>query len=263
MKTKITLNGVSETMLIPLYARALESKKPNRLIDDQEAVEMVDKLDYDFSKFDKGKISMWGCAARTIILDRELKKYINKNPDCICVNIGCGLDTRFRRVDNGKINWFNLDLQQVIDIRKKLLPDKNRELSLAESVFEYTWIDQIPKKDSTVFIIEGLLMYFTEEQVKNLFSTIKKNFPKATIFAELSSTMLIKNQKRHDTVTKTGAIFKWGVKNSKDVETICPFMKLKNEWNLTPEMRQITFWATILLPFQKFNNRIAQFEMVD
>jgi O-methyltransferase involved in polyketide biosynthesis len=262
MKTTVSLSGVPETMLIPMYARAVESRKEHRVIDDQAAVEMVDRLDYDFSKFDKGKMSLWGCVARTIIFDRELKKYIANHPECVCINIGCGLDTRFRRVDNGKIVWCNLDLPSVIDLRKELLPDQEREISIAESVFDDTWVDKVPKKQNTVFIIEGVLMYFTEEQVKNLFSMIRKHFPNATVFAELSSTVMVKNQKKHDVLNETSAKFHWGIKYSKDVEAICPFMKLTGEWNLTPEMRRFTLAATIMMPFQSFNNRIARFQIM-
>lgn len=262
MKTSVTLSGVPETMLIPMYARSLESKKPDHAIYDQEAVEMVDRLDYDFSKFDKGKMSLWGCVARTVIFDRELKRYIKYHPECVCVNIGCGLDTRFSRIDNGTIIWYNLDVPSVIDIRKALLPQKERELLIAESVLDETWLSKITRKDDVVFIIEGLLMYFAEAQVKDIFSMIRKNFPKATIYAELSSVTMVKNQKHHDVINETNAKFKWGIKHSKDVEAICPFMKLTGEWNLTPEMRRFTPLATIMMPFKNFNNRIAQFKIV-
>ena len=73
MKLSVQLSGVPETMLIPMYARAVESKKAKPFFFDRYATE---KLDYDFSKFDKGKMSLWGCAARTIILDREVKAFM-------------------------------------------------------------------------------------------------------------------------------------------------------------------------------------------
>lgn len=264
MKTTIALSGVSETMLIPMYARALESRKANHVINDQAAVRMIEQLDYDFSKFDKHKMIMWGCVARAIIFDRELKKHIARHPECVCINIGCGLDTRFNRVDNGKIFWCNLDLHPVIDIRKQLLPDRDREVSVAESVFSDTWIAQIPKRNHAVFIIEGTLMYFTETQVKNLFSMIRQNFPNATVFAELSSTVMVNGQKRYGVVDTATAAFKWGIRRSKDVEIICPFMKLVGEWNLTPEMRRFSpMLMSVMMLFKKFNNRVAQFEIAN
>jgi O-methyltransferase involved in polyketide biosynthesis len=263
VKTTINLSGVSETMLIPLYARALESRKPNRVIEDQAAIEMVERLDFDFAKFDKGKLSIWGCVTRTVIFDRELKKYLEKRPDCVCVNIGCGLDTRFRRVDNGKMLWRNLDLRPVIDIRNQLLPDREREMSLAESVFDNEWAKKIPQRDAAVFVIEGTLMYFTAEQVKNLFNVIRNNFPGATIFAELCSTMMVKNQKHHDLVDANTAPFKWGVRRSRDVEELCPFMKLTGEWNLSPEFRRFSpVLGSVMMLFQQFNNRVARYEIV-
>jgi O-methyltransferase involved in polyketide biosynthesis len=137
-----------------------------------------------------------------------------------------------------------------------------REMSLAESVFDNEWVKMIPKRDAAVFVIEGTLMYFTEEQVKNLFGVIKENFPGATIFAELCSTMMVKNQKHHDLVDADTAPFKWGVKHSRDVMDICPFMRLVDEWNLTPEARKFSpALGSIMMLFQKIINRVAQYEI--
>ena len=37
------------------------------------------------------------------MFDRALKSYLQQYPDAVCVNLGCGLDSRFSRVDNGSI----------------------------------------------------------------------------------------------------------------------------------------------------------------
>ena len=55
MKEKVNVTGVPETMVQTLYARAKETKKQNAKIKDEIAVELVGKLDYDFSKADKDK----------------------------------------------------------------------------------------------------------------------------------------------------------------------------------------------------------------
>lgn len=47
MSEKITLSGVPETMLQTVYARAKETKTRGA-ITDNKAVEIIDRLDYDF-----------------------------------------------------------------------------------------------------------------------------------------------------------------------------------------------------------------------
>lgn len=263
MKYNVSLSGVPETMLIPMYARACESKKKNPAFFDQYAVELIDKLDYDFSKFDAGKMSLWGCAARTIILDREVKAFIEKHPNCTCINLGCGLDTRFHRVDNGTIRWYNVDFQETAELRAQVLPQAERETMIIGSALEDNWIKEVRAEGEVLFILEGLIMYFTADEIKNMMRMIQKAFPNCTLLIELLSAFSCKNQKQHDTLKKTSAVFHWGVKQSKDLEVLCPQVKLKDEWNYTPVMRRFSpVFITLLTPIMKnWNNRIGKYEI--
>ena len=59
MKEKVNVTGVPETMVQTLYARAKETRKKNAKINDEIAVELVKKLDCDFSKADKDNADLW------------------------------------------------------------------------------------------------------------------------------------------------------------------------------------------------------------
>ena len=98
MKEKVNVTGVPETMVQTLYARAKETRKKNAKINDEIAVELVKKLDYDFSKADKDNAMTYGVIARTIVLDRMVKQYLEKNANTVVINIACGLDTRCYRM---------------------------------------------------------------------------------------------------------------------------------------------------------------------
>lgn len=263
MKLKVQLSGVPETMLIPMYARAIESQKRNPAFSDPYAIEMISKLDYDFSKFDKGKMSLWGCAARTIILDREVKAFIKEHPHCTCINLGCGLDTRFHRVDNGAIQWYNVDFQSIADLRIQLLPTVQRETMIIGSALESDWISKIAQNSETLIIMEGLIMYFTVEEIKSLMGMVREAYPGCTLLIELLSALTFKKQKKHDTITETSAVFQWGVKESKDLEVLCPYAKLRDEWNYTPVMKRFSpVFITLISPLlTNANNRIAKFEV--
>ena len=99
MKKKVNVTGVPETMVQTLYARAKETKKQNAKIKDKIAVELVEKLDYNFSKADKDKAMNYGVIARTIVLDRMVKQYLEKHANTVVINIACGLDTRCYRME--------------------------------------------------------------------------------------------------------------------------------------------------------------------
>lgn len=263
IKEKIHLHGVHETMLVPLYARALESKKKNPAFYDEVAVRTIDSLDYDFQKHGKNKMNMWGCAARTIILDKETTAYIKAHPYCSVINMACGLDDRFHRVDNGTITWYNIDLENVMEIRKKIIPPCDRVLDITSSVLNFTWMDKIENKEDVLVIAEGFLMYLKEADVASLFNKIAASFKHTTLFIELMSEWMVKNQKMHDTIKLTKAIFEWGIETTQDFTKLCPKYKMIGDYNLTDVMKQFSpvFISLISFMLRKRNNRIGCFEI--
>ena len=118
---KINIQGVPETMIQTLYARARESKKKNPKIYDEKSIEIVSKLDYDFSTAEQDALMSNGVIARTILLDRMVQDFVRQHPHATIINIACGMDTRFYRVDNGTIRWYNLDLPETIAVRERFL----------------------------------------------------------------------------------------------------------------------------------------------
>ena len=123
MKEKVNVTGVPETMVQTLYARAKETRKKNAKINDEIAVELVKKLDYDFSKADKDNAMTYGVIARTIVLDRMVRKYLEKHENTVVENIACGLDTRCYRMKGKYLRWYNVDLPETMKIRSQFLTE--------------------------------------------------------------------------------------------------------------------------------------------
>lgn len=260
---QIKLEGVMETLLIPLAARTQETRSDNPRIRDIKAVEISNKIDYDFSKYNKA-MSQQGVIARTMILDRETQKFIDKYPDGICISIGCGLDTRYHRVKHGKIRWYNLDFPEVIQIRKKVLFEGKNVKYISKSALDISWVDDVEKNEHVLIILEGILMYFTQEEVIQLFCMLKNNFTNCEILAEIMNPIVAKNTKYHDTVKNTSAIFKWGIESGKAMERICDNMCFEQEWNLFDELKEqgIMFKIAAAVPFiRNINNKIVKLQM--
>jgi len=119
------LTGIPKTLMIP-RSRANETSSPNPIIRDEHAVEMVKQIDYDFSQFDREWMTQLFVVIRTEILDGSVKDFIDRHPAALIVNLGCGLDTRFFRVDNGKTRWYDLDLPELIRINKLFFEETDR-----------------------------------------------------------------------------------------------------------------------------------------
>ena len=94
------LSGVAETLLIPLYNRAMESQRPDAIMKDEKAVAIVTQMSYDFDQIRKIRMHEANRAER-IMLTREMDRYdrdfLSRHPEAVVVHIGCGLDSRFER----------------------------------------------------------------------------------------------------------------------------------------------------------------------
>ena len=78
---------VAETLLIPLYYRAKESRRKNPILNDKVAEGLVDSLEYDYSRFDGAKLSEVGCVVRGWFFDRAVRRFIGKHADAVVVNV--------------------------------------------------------------------------------------------------------------------------------------------------------------------------------
>lgn len=252
------LEGVPETLLIPLWARAVEAEQEDPIIKDDLSVELVEKIEYDFSKFDNAWMSQTGVVIRTEILDKATGAFINRHPDAVIVNIGCGLDTRFFRVDNGRIHWYDLDLPEVIEIRKQFFEETDRYETIDKSVFDYSWINNVDTINKPVLIIaEGVLMYFTEEEVNKLMNRLVDSFKEAEMLFEIISPIMAKGSKQHETVKKMNAEFQWGIKNGKNLEKFNSKIKFMEEWNYFDYHKHRWRWMRLFTSIHPLKNRIS------
>lgn len=219
---------VSDTLLIPLWMRAEESRRSDRLFEDKEAEELVRLLSVDFSKFENKKLTRVGTAIRVSLFDHRAQRALRrKNP--VLVHLGCGLDNRFGRVDTGEGIHINIDLPEVISFRNKLNINNNeRNILMVGSILETDWMDALLEKypeGSFSFFIEGVLVYFTEQQVRQLFIELIKRFRGASICFDGYSNRLVKKSDTHETVGQMKARFKWGIDDIKQLESWSPHLK--------------------------------------
>ena len=217
-----SLGGVSETLLIPLYVRARESQRPGGMIQDEKAVAIIKQIGGDFSRFRLQGHDVVAVILRMNKFDNHVRLFLKQNPEAVVVHIGCGLDTRFERVDNGTVEWFDLDLPEVIALREKWIGNESsRHHTLAASVFEPGWRDKVSrfKPRPFLFIAEGVLPYFKEAEVKALFLELHRQFPGAELVCDAHTPFVIRMDNLQLALSKVSARLQWGLKHGKDVES--------------------------------------------
>ncbi len=229
-RIKIQLNGTAETMLQSFYARAKYSKSKKHKFYDAKAIELVDRIDYDFSLAEKDSTMGTGVIARTIVFDELVKDFIDKNPDCTVVNIACGLDTRFYRMDNGRITWYNLDLPETIAVRDQIYNETGHVSTIGISVTDPAWAEQVTVRGKMLFIIEGLSMYLSAEENEQMLAIIHDNFDNATVFMECLAKKWVNKEKVEESIQRTGAKFVFGADSFEDIKIIAKgFRKVKDD----------------------------------
>ena len=222
-------DNIAETLLITLFMRSEETKHPKAIIQDPKACELVDRIDYDFLKFRKGKWSCIGTSIRVRHFDNMVTQFIERKAHPVVVIVGCGLDTRYYRVPNSsKAMFYELDLPEVIKLREQFLPSEENQRYISESMLETDWMDMLKAKHPEgdfIFVIEGVLMYFPEEQVKTVISNLARFFSGSEIHFDAMSPWASRQSHRHDTVKHVDAKFRWGLKDARDVECWAPNIK--------------------------------------
>ncbi len=272
-KIKIDLSGVQKTLLMPLWGRAKETEKNNPLIVDTYAKEIINKIDYDFSKMESGFSEMEGFTwvIRAYHFDNTIKRFISNHKNPLIINIGAGLDTTFHRIDNEKVRWINIDLPDVISLRKKLMPDSPREISIGKSVFDFSWIDDISiivKGRAIMILAAGVFFYFEEEQMKKLFYKIGDAYPKAHLvfdsfpwFVVWSWNMELKKGEKGK-LDSSASPMKWYLSKASKLKSWVTTLKVIDEYPLCSRIEFKKEWNKKLIFQMKVMNVLRLYNMI-
>ncbi len=228
------LSGMIESALVPLFIRAMESQRPDALIKDERAVALVRQMEYDFSRIltkidDETRVAL---VLRSREFDRQARDFLARYPDAVVIHIGCGLDSRFERVDNGRVEWYDLDLPQLVELRRKYIGGEgSRYHLLACSVLDRAWLDAVntQRQRPFLFLAEGVFMFFEQAQVKSVVLTLKEHFPGAELVLDAFSPFFVWANNRRVARTKIGARCHWGLVRGKDLECWSDGIRLLNE----------------------------------
>ncbi|WP_314171434.1 class I SAM-dependent methyltransferase [Streptomyces winkii] len=176
---KVDFTGVQETMLVTLFLRAADAKDAEPVLGDRFAAEAVDRIDYDWKRLDKPSSTRgrFGVALRSKQFDHWTADFLRRHPDATVLQLACGLDTRAFRLElPAGVRWFDVDLPDVIDLRRKLYDEADGYRMIASSVTDADWLDEIPADKPVLIIAEGLIMYLHEDELRELLRRFTDRF---------------------------------------------------------------------------------------
>ena len=267
---KFDLSSVQETLVLPLWARAKEAEKDDPILCDHFAQEIVERIDYDFSKIKTEHLEshqlVW--PLRAYVFDDTVSTFLDMNRNAVVINIGAGLDTTFQRVDNGRVLWINIDLPDVADLRQKLIPDSEREITIARSVFDFAWIDDIARHTegrSILFIAAGVLCYFTPSENEDLFRKLADTYPSAYLAFDAMSWLTAWGTNR-DLMKKSGfdksALIKWHIKRASRLRKWVDSIKIVEEYPMFSRAPVKKDWSRKVLWGMWVSDRLRLYKMI-
>jgi O-methyltransferase involved in polyketide biosynthesis len=239
------MNDISNTALLTLNCHIQDAMNKASILNDKSSLKTFEylntRLDEEGKKILNRRVKkslVNHTALRTKKYDYYTQRFLEKHPEGIIVNIGCGLDNRFERIDNGKCTFLDLDLTDIIDIKKSIFPKTERYKQIGQSVFDFSWMDYVKSKH-LLLLAEGVFMYCYENEVKSLFHEIHLKFPGAEIVFEVFSSKWLKGWKKWIVDIKIrkqlkfgkDAYFRFGIVDSKEIESWLKHYRLIEDWS--------------------------------
>jgi len=241
-RKKIVLGNVQKTLFLPLWGRAYETQRLKPRLIDKIAVEILGRVDVDFSTMAKNlsPITQRGWISRSLLVDKTVRAFLQEHPGGTIINIGCGLDTTFERVDNGKLHWYDLDLPDVIALRKEFIGECDRRKFIASSFLDDAWLQLLRNESHILFIAAGVFYYFEGDQIKDFFRRLADLFPGSELVFDASSPqgvriankLVIKNSGLDE-----NSFLKWGIKNTRELSSWDRRIKILKELSYFKGMR--------------------------
>jgi len=258
------LQGVARTLLVPLACRALESGRPDAILHDPRALEVYTALggNPDFL-LGMGATDRFVTVMRARQFDTFSRAFLGRNPGACVVDIGCGLDTRFERLDDGQLTWLGVDLPEVIELRRTVLPDTERSKTIGQSMFEISWLDEVLRLDKPViFLAEGVFPYISTTEVKPMLLEMAARFPSGELVYDAAASFISRHHNRTSTVLKrSGTRILWDARTPQEEESWG--LRLLDHWYYFDDLepRLGAFRWLRLIPFMAQATGIFHFRL--
>lgn len=244
------LQGVSETLLIPLFCRVWESRSTQSEFQDLAAEKLAEYLEpllrASNKRFHQDILRQrWPLPLQALLtqraryFDRQTQKFLAQHGEQAQVLVlGCGLDTRYERLNAPVGDWFLLDLPPVMAVRESLLPPAKKVQHLRASVLELDWLQHLDRRRPTLIQAEGLLMYLPRQQIRYLFRNLAEAFETAELLFEVVLHSL--SQQLSEGLLKgvfeglfdlPGITFQGGLVSAREPESWHPALRLVGEWS--------------------------------
>ena len=224
------MDNVSRTLYIPLYGKALVSRK-GIILHDPKAEELWQAEQIPLRGKAASKWLAYYMAMRSAVYDAWLSEQLVKDPEAVVLHLGCGMDSRCLRVEHPGRLWYDADLPEVIRERERYFaPDETYRL-LAADLREDTWLEEIGA-ERVIVVLEGVSMYLEPRELKSLLDRLGKRFCKVSLLMDCYTELAAKLSRRHNPINSVGVTEVWGLDDPRGAES--EKLRFLREKEITP-----------------------------
>lgn len=224
---KVHITKEKETYLATLYGKALDSRSKNPILEDKFADAVVRRIDFDFEKLKVPKGAEITLPMRAKHLDQWTREFLAANPVSTVLHLGCGLDSRVFRIDPpNTVRWYDVDMPDVIELRRRLYPVRHNYAMIGSSVTDLHWLDGIPADRPVLVVAEGLVQYLSEKEGIALFNRITEKFPEGEFIFDAYSRLTTRLISLLPTSREAHVSLPWGINDPWELEKQVPGLKL-------------------------------------
>ena len=226
------MNNVNKTLYIPLYGKAYVSNK-GIILKDEKAEEIWNVEGFGLKGKSKSKWLAYYMGMRSAVFDEWVKKQIKENPDAIVIHIGCGMDSRWERVNAACIDWYDVDFPEVVEERKKYYTETEYYHMVEADAREKEWIEKLSCDKEAIIVMEGVSMYFEFSALQKLLENLNNNFSKIHLLMDCYTEFAAKASKYKNPINDVGVTQVYGV-NVPETLNIINGLCFVKEHEMTP-----------------------------
>lgn len=225
------MNEVNRTLYIPLYGKALVSRK-GIILRDPKSEEIWQKEGFPLKGKAASRWLAYYMGMRSRVFDDWVKAQLSRHPEAAVLHLGCGMDSRVCRIPHEGHLWFDLDFPEVIDQRRKHYESADGYEMIPADARNTSYLAGIPKKRGIV-VMEGISMYMTLPELLALLKALKDHFEELYLLMDCYTVFAAKASKYKNPVNEVGVTTLYGMDDPKAPEA--SGLIFQQELALTPE----------------------------
>ena len=224
------MDNVSKTLYIPLYGKALVSRK-GIILRDPKAEEIWDAERIPLRGKAASKWLAYYMAMRSAVYDGWLREQLQKAPEAVILHLGCGMDSRCLRVEHPGRLWYDVDFPEVIRERARYFTAEEGYRMIGADLREEAWLEDIAGEQAIV-VLEGVSMYMAPHDLKALLERLGKRFRKTVVLMDCYTVLAAKLSRRHNPINSVGVTEVYGLDDPEAVQS--EELRFLREKSITP-----------------------------